>query len=114
MAKVVRDKDYFVSSDFDEMLEDRGNGTFVAVRKVKWGNKGDYKVDIRKWRINSSGEESPDKGVVLSDKAADNLVYKLVKHGYGDTKIINGLLNQRDNTVAEPEQVLYDPVKELA
>ena len=85
---------YTTDPDFDYTIDEKGN-TYIALRKIDWGNKGDYKLDLRKYYASDSGE-TMSKGVTMSDNAADELTKVLLETGYGDdTEIANTIIENR-------------------
>lgn len=115
-----------IHDGFDFILEEKGN-TFIALRKMTWGEK-DYepKYDIRKW-YSSQGEAKAGKGVGLSEEGLDELVNILLSSGFGNTeevlssikhrddfeksydKIVKGIIfeNEEDDTYYDPREVLF-------
>lgn len=92
----MADVKYSLLDNMDYILQE-GNNTFTAMRKVAWGDKGQGKIDIRKWYVNANGDEIAGKGVTLSDDGCNELVPALLKENYGDTKeIINSIKNRED------------------
>ena len=90
---------YTVDPEFDYTIDEKGN-TFYALRKIDWGNKGDYKLDLRKYYASETGE-TMNKGVSLSDEGANELTRVLVETGYGDdSELANTLLENRKGVVA--------------
>lgn len=89
--------EYEIDKDFDHIVDEKGN-SFIALRKIQWGGKGDYKLDLRKWYINSNGEETVGKGVsFLTEEGPHELTKTLVDNGYGHTnEILSGLYNRSD------------------
>lgn len=82
---------YEINEDFGTEIISEGGNSFVAVRKISWNGR-EEKVDIRKYMVNSEGNEIMGKGVSLSDDEANTLTNTLVDKGYGDpVKIINSL-----------------------
>ena len=85
---------YETDPNFDFVLEERAN-TYVALRKIKWGNSEDFKVDIRKYRATEEGEMMM-KGCSLSKEGTDELANILVKEGYGkDKDIYDAIIQHR-------------------
>lgn len=63
-----------------------GGNSFIGLRKLRWSDKSPFRLDIRKWYINSEGEEIAGKGVAfITEDGPDNLVKELLKAGYGNT-----------------------------
>lgn len=89
--------EYKIDEDFDHVFDEKGN-TFLALRKVQWGGKGDFKLDIRKWYTNSDGEEVVGKGVsFLTEDGPHELVKTLVDNGYGKTnEVLQGIYHRDD------------------
>ena len=104
--------------NFDYILEEQGN-TSINLRKIDWGDKGNFKLDIRKWSY-QKGQERAMKGITLNKEGADELALALVTEGYGNTSKLRMALENRsdDNTsyennyVDDDEEEYYDP-KEL-
>ena len=96
-----REFTYTADPDFDYTIDEKGN-TFIALRKIDWGNKGEYKLDLRKYYASEAGE-TMSKGVsFLTDEGPDELTKVLVETGYGDdTEIANTLLENRPNVIAK-------------
>ena len=86
---------YSVDPNFDYTIDEKGN-TFIALRKVDWGNKGDYKLDLRKYYASESGE-TMSKGVsFLTEEGPDELTKVLIETGYGNAdEITNAIVYQR-------------------
>lgn len=102
MAKELKlELDQSVNEVFDEVP---GN-SFLALRKLRWSENSPFKLDIRKWYVNSEGEEIAGKGVAfMTQEGPDNLIEALLKHGYGDTrKTLNGIKDRDDFAVAVKE-----------
>lgn len=87
---------YEVHPDFDELIDERGN-TSICFRMVDWNGRPAQRPEIRKWRLNETGE-SPDKGVTfLTDDGPKNLANAIIKKGYGDTaEYLETLKNRED------------------
>lgn len=85
---------YSVDPNFDFVLEERAN-TYIALRKIKWGENGDPKIDIRKYVATEEGERMM-KGCSMSDDGANELAKVLVQQGYGkDKDIFNSIIDNR-------------------
>lgn len=83
---------YETDPEVDAILEEHAN-TYVALRKIKWGNSKDFKVDIRKYTATESGERML-KGCSLTDEGANELVTNLLKLGYGKDEEIQTTINE--------------------
>lgn len=92
---MARDFIYSTDPDFDYTIDEKGN-TFIALRKVDWGNKGTYKLDLRKYYASESGE-TMSKGVTfLTDDGPDELTKVLLDTGYGDdSEIADSIIQNR-------------------
>lgn len=85
---------YDVDPKFDFVLEERAN-TYIAARKIRWGETGDYKVDIRKYRATEEGEMMM-KGCSLTDEGTNELTKILLQEGYGkDKEIFETIIDNR-------------------
>lgn len=96
---MAREFTYTVDPDFDYTIDEKGN-TFYALRKIDWGNKGEFKLDLRKYYASESGE-TMSKGVSLSEEGADELTRVLLETGYGnDSEITDTIINSRIGVAA--------------
>lgn len=77
----MADFKYTVDPDFDHTIDEKGN-TFVALRKIKWGDNSEFKLDLRKYYETAEGERM-NKGVSFTDEGADELTKVLLQEGYG-------------------------------
>lgn len=85
---------YEVNPEFDFVLEERAN-TYIALRKIKWGNSEEEKIDIRKYIATEEGERMM-KGCSFSDEGANELTRVLVDQGYGnDKEIFETIIDKR-------------------
>lgn len=85
---------YEVDPNFDFVLEEHAN-TFISLRKIKWGDRTESKLDIRKYIATEEGERMM-KGCSLSDEGADELTKIMIEEGYGkDNEIFNGIVDHR-------------------
>lgn len=82
----------------DEVIDEVPGNSFIALRKLRWSPNAQFKLDIRKWFTNGTGEEIAGKGVsFMTPEGPDNLIEALLKHGCGDTrKTLNGLKDRED------------------
>ena len=93
-----------VNEVFDEAP---GSNSFLALRRLRWSETGNFKLDIRKWYTNSEGEEVAGKGVsFLTEDGPNNLINALMKHGYGDTRGIIDSISTRDDFLPNVKRVL--------
>lgn len=85
---------YSVDPNFDFVLEERAN-TYIALRKIKWGENAEPKIDIRKYVATEEGERMM-KGCSMSDEGANELAKVLVQQGYGkDKDIFESIIDNR-------------------
>ena len=99
--------------NMNEIVDERGS-TFIAMRKVQWCEEGKTperekaKLEIRKWRITSEGEERADKGFsFLTEEGPHELARALVHNGFGKTKVVLKELKTRDD-FEDAVKHLYD------
>ena len=100
--------EFTMNSDFDYTIDEKGN-RYIALRKIDWGNKGEYKLDLRKYYASDAGEKM-SSGVTMTDEAADELTKVLLETGYGDDdEIANVLLEHRKSIAAKIAVLVTDP-----
>ncbi|MGL5330977.1 MAG: hypothetical protein ACRDD7_17070 [Peptostreptococcaceae bacterium] len=121
---------YNVNPDFDFTIDEKGN-SFIALRKISWGENTTEKLDIRKYYNSADGTETLGKGIsFLTDEGPNELAKVLVENNFGYTDdIINGIKNRKDFMTSlvkcvngedlsdlnvdldkvEPEEEYYDP-----
>ena len=94
---MAKEKDFVYSVDpnFDYTIDEKGNA-FIALRKIDWGNNGNYKLDLRKYYASESGE-TMQKGVsFLTEEGPDELTKVLLEVGYGnDDEIADAIIENR-------------------
>lgn len=105
--------EYTVDSNFDYTIDEKGN-TFIALRKIDWGNNGNFKLDLRKYYASENGE-TMSKGVsFLTEDGPDELTKVLLDNGYGDNyAIANSIIENRPevllniyNTISENPELI--------
>lgn len=122
---------YTVDSDFDYTIDEKGN-TFIALRKIDWGNKGEYKLDLRKYYASETGETMSKGLSFLTDEGPDELTKVLIETGYGDDEeLANTIIENRPellgricsemnkrgitaNDVEYEDEEFYDPEELIA
>lgn len=122
---------YTVDSDFDYTIDEKGN-TFIALRKIDWGNKGEYKLDLRKYYASETGETMSKGLSFLTDEGPDELTKVLIETGYGnDEELANTIIENRPellgkicsemsrrgitpNDIEYEEEEFYDPEELIA
>lgn len=104
---------YETQPDFNYVIDEKGN-TFIALRKIKWGNQSEYKLDLRKYHNTSSGERM-SKGVsFITEEGPSELVTTLTGLGYGNTLEVLKSIKDRDdfrsslNCILDPDDEYYD------
>ena len=50
-----------IIDEFDHIIQEKGN-TYISLRKVKWFENSDVKLDLRKYVTNTDGSEKMMKG----------------------------------------------------
>lgn len=82
----------------DEVIDEVPGSSFIALRKLRWSPTSSFKLDIRRWYTNNTGEEIAGKGIsFMTEQGPDNLIQALLKHGYGDTrKTLDGIRERPD------------------
>lgn len=87
-----------IDDSIDEVFDEGVGNSFLAMRRLRWTNDGQFKLDLRKWITNSDGEEIPGKGFsFITEEGPENLINVLLKHGYGDTrKTLEGIQDRED------------------
>lgn len=96
--------DETINEVFDEAA---GSNSFLALRKLRWNENSQYKLDIRKWYTNSEGEEVAGKGVsFMTEDGPNNLINALMKHGYGDTRGILESISSREDFLPNVKRII--------
>lgn len=103
---------YEINEDFDYTIDEKGN-SYIALRKIKWNGSDSEKLDLRKYFVNSDGDEVMGKGVsFITEDGPHCLVETLIEQGYGDTKKILELTSKREDFV-EAIEILKDDDNEV-
>lgn len=86
---------YAIDKNFDHTIDEKGN-TFIALRKIAWGDSENYKLDLRKYYTTEDGERM-NKGVsFLTDEGPNELARVLIDTGYGNAMdIAESIKNNR-------------------
>lgn len=87
-----------IDPDFDEIIDEGVGNSFIALRRLRWNENGQFKLDIRKWITDAEGKEIAGKGCsFITEEGPSNLVHTLIDHNYGDTAtIIEKVSNRKD------------------
>lgn len=108
MFKSEKPFHYDVDPNYDFVLEERGN-TYTALRKIRWGDKEDFSLDIRKYYATEEGERMAKGCSLMSKEGADELARVLVDTGYGDEKqLAKAICDNRVELAAR----IYDTITE--
>ena len=83
-----------IDPNYNHILTEHGN-TYVALRKIQWTDKSEYKLDLRKYVTSSDGEEKAQKGCCFDEETAHELVKTLAATGYGYTDDIIAAIKDR-------------------
>lgn len=122
---------YKIEDEIDYVFEEQGN-QFNALRKVKWGDNGEARLELRRWRNAPDGSEVPAKGMTfLTEEGPHELVNTMTANGYGHTidilknlstradfkKCLNSVVGEDsefyDKNVGKVEDEFFDPYKLL-
>lgn len=106
--------DYKVNPDFDFIFDEKGN-TFLALRKISWGEGSKEKLDIRKYYNSADGTETVGKGVsFITEEGPHELARVLVENEYGYTdELLNGMKNRKDFMTSLVKVLNEEDTKEL-
>lgn len=88
---------YEVDPDFNFIIEELGD-RFMALRKIKWGDSDEYRLDLRRYRSTEEGERmEKGKGLsFLTEDGPDELVRLLLEQNYGNADEIAAVIkNER-------------------
>lgn len=108
MFKSEKPFHYDIDPNYDFVLEERGN-TYTALRKIRWGDKEDFSLDIRKYYATEDGERMAKGCSLMSKEGADELARVLVDTGYGDEKqLAKAICDNRVELAAR----IYDSIVE--
>lgn len=102
-----------IAPDLNEIFDEKtGGNSFLALRKVRWSEKGQYKLDIRKWYTNAEGEEVAGKGIAfMTEEGPGNLTSALLRNGYCDTQMaLNAMKDRPDFYPAVKEIIMKEGV----
>lgn len=87
MERSTKPFHFEVDPNYDYVLEERGN-TYTALRKIRWGDKDEFSLDIRKYYATEEGERMAKGCSLMSREGADELTRVLVDTRYGDDKLL--------------------------
>lgn len=105
---MAREFEYTTDPDFDYTIDEKGN-TFIALRKIDWGNKGDYKLDLRKYYASESGETMSKGLSFLTEDGPNELTKVLIETGYGnDYELANAIIEKRPGILSRINSAIKD------
>lgn len=95
---MAKDLQLEIDPSIDEVIDEVPGSSFIALRKLRWSPTSSFKLDIRRWYTNNTGEEIAGKGIsFMTEQGPDNLINALLRHGYGDTrKTLDGIKERPD------------------
>lgn len=108
-----------IDPSLDEVFDEGSGSTFLALRKLRWSETSEFKVDIRKWYVNRDGEEVAGKGVsFLTEDGPTNLAVAMAKHGLIDPVLMTDNMAKTDPEMlveATAHAMVYNgiPIKKL-
>lgn len=76
---------YTIEDNFDYIIEEKAN-QFTSLRKIDWGNTGNYKLDLRRYYTSSDGTEKMGKGIsFMTEEGPSELTKVMLGLGYCET-----------------------------
>ena len=86
--------------DINEVFDEGSGNSFLALRKLRWAEGSDFKLDIRRWYVNSAGEEVAGKGVsFITELGPSNLAESLLRLGHCDTRTVIDSIRERKDFI---------------
>lgn len=105
---------YSIIDNIDYVFEELGN-QFGAIRKIQWGDNDKQFYEVRRWFNSPDGVEKAAKGYTfLTEEGPDELTKGLLELGFGNTREVLNILNNRPdfrkslNSVLGNEDALFD------
>lgn len=106
----MADKEFGYLVVGDEQIFDEKANTFLAMRKVAWGNNPDpekAKLELRKWHMSADGKETPSKGFsFLTEDGPNILTHILLTAGFGRTETVIRSIKDREDFESSLNKVL--------
>lgn len=91
---------YEIDPNFDHVIDEKGN-KFTALRKIKWGDSPEFKLDLRNYIATEEGERMGKGCTFISENGANELVNVLLNEGYGNAdEVANQIIAREDLTMA--------------
>lgn len=103
------DKEFKLEIDpsVNEVFDELPGQSFLAFRRLRWTESGQFRYDIRKWFTTSDGEEKAGKGVsFMTEEGPDNLISALMKHGFGDTRKTLEAIKDRPDFLPNVKEII--------
>ena len=98
--KATREFKLEIDPELDVVFDEGPGNSFLAMRKLRWDENSNFKIDLRKWFTNADGEEIAGKGFsFITEDGPNNLVNCLIDNGFGDTKEIVESIAKRDDFI---------------
>ena len=89
------DFSYEIDPNFDFVIDEKAN-KYIALRKIKWGNSEEFKLDLRNYVANEDGERMLKGCTFISEETGHELANVLVREGYGHADdIASDIINNR-------------------
>lgn len=111
---MARELQLEIDHSVDDVIDEIPGSSFIALRKIRWNPYSPFKLDIRKWYTNSTGEEIAGKGVsFMTEQGPDNLIQSLLSHGYGDTRKTLDGIKDRDDFLENVKEILEEKQSSL-
>lgn len=87
---------FSIKEDGIREIIDEKNNSAIIMQEVSWNERG-YHLEIRKWRIEETGE-APMKGFsFLTEEGPHNLTKALLKNGFGKTdEVLETIKDRKD------------------
>ena len=105
---MAREFEYTADPSFDYTIDEKGN-TFIALRKIDWGNKGDFKLDLRKYYASEAGETMSKGLSFLTEDGPNELTKVLIETGYGnDAELANAIIEKRPGILSRINSAIKD------
>lgn len=102
---------YEVDSNFDYLIEEKGNQA-LFFRRVSWGGR-EAKPEIRKWYVDGTNE-TPGKGFsFMTEEGPDELIKTMTEIGYGKTDEVLENISKREDFPVAVKKVLGKGVEEM-
>lgn len=90
-----------IDPELDEVFDEGSGTSFLALRRLRWSETAEFKVDIRKWYVNKEGDEVAGKGVsFITEDGPTNLAIAMAKHNLIDPVLLFDQVVQNDRDMA--------------